>query len=79
MSPKGPQTYYLCGVDYQHELGEAADGTPMYPSAESLKKYRKCWKKCGIVEVKLEIKEVTWVEKQDFSIKNLEKTRKEDE
>lgn len=75
MSPKGKQIYYMCGVDYQHELGEAADGTPLYPSAESLKKYRKCWKQCGIVEIEVEIKDVKWVEPQDFSLENFEKNK----
>ena len=55
---------YMCGVDFQHELGEVMDSTPIYASVESLKEQRKCWTTCGIVKV--EIKLLTWEEPQDF-------------
>lgn len=56
---------YLCGVSYQHELGEAADGVTVYPSMPSIKKYDTCSNSgCGIVEC--EIKFNRWVEEQDF-------------
>ena len=57
-------TVYTCGVDYQHELGEAYPFTEVYPSIEALKEQRNCWENCGIVE--LEITLVKWVEPQDL-------------
>jgi ribosomal protein L34E len=56
---------YMCGVDYQHEVGEVMDSTPVYSSVEDLKRQRTCWKRCGICEI--EIRAVKWVEPQDFS------------
>ncbi len=66
MSSRSTKTkkIYVCGVDWQHEIGEASD-VIMYPSVESLKKHRTCWEECGIVE--LEVKLTKWVEPQDFS------------
>ena len=40
---------YICGIDYQHELGEC--DITIYATLESLKKKTKCWKECGIVEL----------------------------
>ena len=57
-------TLYLCGVDWQHELGEAADGTTFYPNLESLKHYRKCWEECGVIKVKVTFDDIEWVEPQ---------------
>ena len=54
---------YVCGVEYQHELGETS--VVAYTSAQSLKKHKKCWKGCGIVELKVHARR--WVEKQDLS------------
>lgn len=63
---------YVCGVDWQHEIGEemAKPDVVVYPSVESLKKHRTCWKECGIVE--LEITVSKWVEPQDL-FKNIKK------
>ncbi len=61
------KTFYACGVDWQHELGEAADlegKAPLYTSVAELKSRRSCWQQCGIVELALE--EVSWVEPQDL-------------
>jgi hypothetical protein len=55
-----PKKVYVCGVDWQHEIGEAPD-VIVYPSIESLKKHRTCWKECGIIE--LEVKKVRTVTK----------------
>ncbi len=55
---------YMCGVDWQHELGEAMGGNVVYPSVDDLKKHRKCVKNCGIVEVKVQLSK--WVEPQDL-------------
>lgn len=51
---------YACGVEWQHEFGDIACIT--YPSVESIKAQRGCWKECGIVE--LEVKEIKWISKQ---------------
>lgn len=57
---------YMCGVDWQHEIGSAGD-TRLYESIEDLKRNRKCVKQCGIVELEATLKEVKWPQKQDFS------------
>lgn len=54
---------YVCGVDWQHEIGEASD-VKMYASVADLKRSRTCWKSCGIVE--LEVKLSKWIEPQDL-------------
>lgn len=58
---------YVCGVDWQHELGEALGGTDCYPSIKNLKEEKSCWESCGIVEISLNNSNATWVESQDFS------------
>ncbi len=55
---------YTCGVDWQHELGEAAGGNRVYASIGDLKRCKKCWDECGIVE--LEISLYKWIEPQNF-------------
>ena len=58
---------YTCGVDWQHEIGQAADlegKEPLYSTVEELKAKRDCWKECGIVEVELKLSR--WVEPQDL-------------
>jgi hypothetical protein len=32
----------MCAVDFDYELGGAADGATIYPSEEELHEYRKC-------------------------------------
>lgn len=61
---------YCCGVDWQHEIGDASDiegSMPLYSSVEELKKDRKCWKSCGIVELKVEFSK--WIEPQNLFAK----------
>ena len=41
---------YVCGVDFQHEIGYC-DDIVYYKTVEELKKIRTCWTQCGIVEV----------------------------
>lgn len=58
---------YACGVDWQHEIGEASDlegKQTMYSSIEELKAKSPCWDSCGIVEIKLGL--VRWVHPQDL-------------
>lgn len=57
---------YVCGVDFQHELGEAND-VVIYSSIEALKTNRSCWTSCGIVKLEISVK--SWVEKQNLSEK----------
>lgn len=60
---KNTKTLYACGVDWDHEIGEAPglEGKmPLYSSVEELKKNLSCWKDCGIVEVEINLKK--WVE-----------------
>lgn len=56
-------TLYLDGVDWQHELGAASDGTKLFPTADCAKD-AVCWKECGIVKVKCRFELVEWVEPQ---------------
>lgn len=56
---------YVCGVDWQHEIGEVND-VKLYSSIEVLKEERTCWKECGIVELELSL--VGWVEPQDLEL-----------
>lgn len=44
---------YMCTIDYECELGNAAGGNVVYPSIEDLKKNHHCWEQCGIVEVRV--------------------------
>jgi hypothetical protein len=64
---------YLCGVSFEHELGET-DEIGIYDSIEDLKKDGECWKECGIVEVDVEDGEEPkttdphrWVVEQNFN------------
>lgn len=63
-----PKTYtmYIDGVDWQYELGEASDGTKLYPSLSCIKKHTKCWDQCGIVEVKVTFRRPKWVVRQNL-------------
>lgn len=44
---------FMCKVDFDHELGAAADGVPVYPSLGSLKHQRPCVAECGVVRVRV--------------------------
>lgn len=57
--------FYLCGIDWQHELGEAADGTTIFPSQEWQKKFHPT-EGCGVVKVRATFELLEWVEKQDL-------------
>lgn len=62
--------YYLCGVAFQHELGET-DEIGIYDVLEELKRNHDCWDKCGIVEIESDGKpeEYTshvWLVEQDL-------------
>jgi hypothetical protein len=55
---------YMCGVDFDTELGLNADGNRVFPSVKALKRAMSCWKSCGIVEV--EVRARRMVVKQDL-------------
>lgn len=49
---------YMCKVDFDEELGNAAGGNTVYPTIEDLREHRGCVKDCGIVEVEVTLKRV---------------------
>ena len=51
----------MCRIDWDHEIGHAADGNRVYPSIRALKEHHKMAEDCGIVEV--EVRLVRIVEK----------------
>lgn len=57
---------YMCGIDWQHELGEALGGTKVYASADDpeLAKHGSRKYGCGVVEVEVRIRR--WVVPQDL-------------
>jgi hypothetical protein len=59
-------TLYMCGVDWQHEIGSAGD-TVLYESLEDLKSIRKCVEGCGAVQIRAELTEVGWPIQQQLS------------
>lgn len=70
---------YLCGIAFQHELGETSE-INIYDSLEELKKGHICWEECGIVEIEIkddkqpeDYSSSTWIVKQDLSIKDWER------
>lgn len=56
--------FYICGVDWQHELGETL--VRVYASECHLKKETTCWKECGIVEITVDESNAKWLHPQDF-------------
>lgn len=44
---------FMCRTDFDHELGEAADGVRVYPSAATLREHRPCVTECGMVRVRV--------------------------
>lgn len=69
---KANKKSYVCGTDFDYEIGVADDVT-LYSSIKALKKGRQCWKECGIVELEIKIKK--WVEPQNL-FKNINKENK---
>lgn len=62
-NPKDVRKIFVCGVDWQHEIGHASD-VKMYASEDDLKRKRTCWESCGIVQ--LEVRIVKWTHPQDL-------------
>lgn len=55
---------YMCGVAWQHDVGQGSGYIKIFATAEECEKGMKCAKSCGIVQV--EIREVRWPKKQDL-------------
>lgn len=49
---------FMCLIDWQYEIGAAADGNKIYPSADALRRGHSCADDCGIVEVEVRIRRV---------------------
>ena len=60
LSPHHSHKAFMCGVAWQHELGETDVKT--YGSAKDCENDQGCTKTCGIVEVEIRLKK--WVKKQ---------------
>ena len=80
MGKNKPIEGFMCGIDFQHELGEASGGNVVYPSLKDAETNLPCHKSCGVVKVKVEL--VEWVKEQDLfnrkdniSAEEYEKTR----
>lgn len=59
-------TLYMCGVDWQHELGKSTGGIFLYASEEDLCRHRKCVARCGAVRFTATFTDVEWVQPQDL-------------
>lgn len=58
-------TGFMCQIDFEDELYNAAGGCKVYASIEDLKENHSCWESCGIVEVRVEY--VRTVVEQDLN------------
>jgi hypothetical protein len=66
--------YYLCGIAFQHELGET-DDLSIFETLEDLKAKHKCWEECGIVELRVRKGKTPeewyahrWIEEQNLNL-----------
>lgn len=64
---------YLCGISFQHELGQVSisDISELSDSVEELKEKHAMWKECGIVEIETEgnpedFVSYKWIVEQDL-------------
>ena len=49
---------YMCKVDWDYEIGNAAGGNKVFATAEDIKHNLNCVHECGIVKVKVTFVEV---------------------
>lgn len=61
-SPNHFHKSYVCGVAWQHELGQT--DVTLYPTEGSLNRAHNCTDSCGIVEVEVRLRR--WVVEQDL-------------
>lgn len=57
---------FMCMIDWQYELGAAADGNKVYPSIKALKEAHSCAEDCGIVEVAVRFVSVAHKQNPDY-------------
>lgn len=67
MSDDHVATGFMCGVDFNYELGQALGGNTIFPSEADLIANKGCTDECGIVEVEVRLKRV--IKEEDHSIK----------
>lgn len=67
MSEERIVTGFMCGVDFNYELGQALGGNTIYPTEADLIANKGCTDECGIVEVEVRLKRV--IKEEDHSIK----------
>ena len=72
MSVKG----YICGTDIA-EVHMGATDVIIYPSAAALKKKRKCWEECGIVEIEVNGKYIVDPMPIDEIVKRSKRSKRE--
>lgn len=60
---------YMCSVDFDWELSEVVDSSPVYSTVEDLKRQRSCWKQCGITKVEVKRIEIIEPENREWSKK----------
>lgn len=56
--PGGEVIGYMCLIDWECELGSAADGNRIFPSIKCLKAAHPCADDCGIVEVEVRVRDL---------------------
>lgn len=56
---------FVCGVDWQHEIGEAGDNI-LYEKLDRLRHHQSCTGFCGIVKLKAVLSLIEWVEPQNL-------------
>lgn len=79
VSPDNPSTPagedgFMCGMDFDCELGERRGGVPVYSSLEDLAANRSCIKRCGVARVRVVLLE--WLQRPDLSEFFIEAARK---
>lgn len=50
-----PKLGFMCKIDFDCELGHAADGNRIYPSESALREHHSMADDCGIVEVEVHL------------------------
>jgi hypothetical protein len=58
--PTGEVIGYMCMIDWELEIGAAADGNKIFPSPSALKKAHGCAEHCGVVEVEVRVRSVVY-------------------
>jgi len=76
MTDKAYRYGYMCGVDFQHEVGSAGGGNRVFPSIKDLRENYPCVEQCGIVKVRVEL--VEWLRSCDFDREIKERKTLED-